>query len=329
MYNQYTDCYKIVEVEVIKALPYWGRDILAIEDFSLQQFRKKEYVNSLRPYVKKPGSKPPSMRVENGDAIYKIDLRERSIPFVGSFKTEDNFVRVYDFTLILKVSDPEICARRYSVGKDPVFLAIDSIRKALKKYGKKHEHDQLTKLGKPSLDWNKGLVNETGIQILEITKWILHEDRKRLETAKIEQVTAKKVLKLQREVETGLIRERSERERDALQHMYLLHRQLSSTAAVELKAILQERIRDAFESGQSIDKVAKDTLDLLNALYKGIEDFSFAKGIKNNQNGAFPGENGTSAFKNGDQFEGATTILAGKVTGNADDDMPPIDELKK
>jgi hypothetical protein len=329
MYNQYTDSYKIVEVEVIKALPYWGRDILAIEDFSLQQYRKKEYVNSLPPYVKKPGTKRPSMRVDHGDAIYKIDMRERSIPFVGSFRTKDNFVRVYDFTLILKISDPEICARRYSVGKDPVFLAMNSIRKALKKYGKKHEHDQLTKLGKPSLDWNKGLVNETGIQIQEITKWILHEDRKRLETAKIEQVTAKKVLKLQREVETGLIRERSERERDALQHMYLLHRQLSSTAAVELKAILQERIRDAFESGQPIDKVAKDTLDLLNALYKGIEDFSFAKGIKNNQNGAFPGENGTSAFKNGDQFEGATTILAGKVAGNADDDMPPIDELTK
>ena len=161
MYNQYTDSYKIVEVEVIKALPFWGRDILAKEDFCLQHFRNKEYVNSLLPYEKKTGSKPPSMRVENGDAIYKIDMRERSIPFVGSFKTKDNFVRVYDFTLLLKVSDPEICAKRYSVGKDPVFLAVNSIRKELKKYGKKHKHDQLTKLGKPSLDWNKGLVNET------------------------------------------------------------------------------------------------------------------------------------------------------------------------
>ena len=93
-------------------------------------------------------------------------------PIVGSFKTNDYFVRVYDFTLILKVSDPEICARRYSLGKDPVFLAIDSVRKALVNYGEEHEHDQLTKLGKPSLDWNKGLVNETGIQINEITKWI-------------------------------------------------------------------------------------------------------------------------------------------------------------
>src|SRR5947199_6035377 len=131
MYNQFTDRYRFVEVEVIKAVPFWGRRILAKEGFSQQLFKNKEYDCTLDPHETRSGSKPLSMRVYNGDAIYKIDMRPHSIPFVGSFKTKDNFVRVYDFTLVLVVSNPVKFARGYSVGQDPVFLTIDEIHKAL------------------------------------------------------------------------------------------------------------------------------------------------------------------------------------------------------
>jgi hypothetical protein len=222
-------------------------------------------------------------------------------------------------------------------------LTIDEIHKALVKFGEEHEHDQLTKLKETDLEWNRGLADNSGIMVDAITKWILHEDMKRLETAEIEQETVKEKLRIQRETETDLIRERAERERDALQHMYLLHRQLSSTAAIELRAILQERIRDAFESGQPIDQVAKETLDLLNALFKGIENFSYSNGTSDAKNGASseanganPGMRGTSSGGNGPvpdtgdaSFEEDTTILAGTMKGSADGDMPTITELKR
>jgi hypothetical protein len=351
MYNQFTDRYRFVEVELIKNAPIWGRKILAMEDVSQQIFQYKEYSFSLRPYNVGTESKPLSLRVYNGDTIYKIEMHPHSMPIVDSFKTKDNFVRVYDFTLVLQVSNPVIFAKGYSAGQDPVFLAIDAIQKALLKFGEEHEHDKLSKLEQPALDWNNGLAEATGVRVQKITKWILHEDVKRLKTAEIEQDTDKIKLLIQREAETRLLRERSEaetkmlkersdRERAALQHMYLLHHQLSTTAANELKVILQERIRDAFESGEKIDKVAKETMDLLNALYKGIENFSYSKGAFNAMNGASSAANGTSTGTQGGSskedvtarstsFENDTGLGGDTMEDSAINIMPDINELMK
>jgi hypothetical protein len=342
MYNQFTDRYRFVEVEVIRAVPFWGIKILAKEGFSQQLFQKKEYVCTLDPYEARSGSKPLSMRVYNGDAIYKINMRPQPIPWTGSFKTKDNFVRIYNFTLILKVSNPVTFARGYSAGQDPVFLTIDEIHKALVKFGEEHEHDELSKLKETDLEWNRGLAENTGIVVDAITKWILHEDMKRLEIAEIEQDTVKIMLMIEREAETKMLKERAERERAALQHMYQLHQQVSVTATNELKAILQERIRDAFESDQPIVDVAEETLDLLKKLYKGIENFSYPNGIKDSKNGASPGGNGTgkgkgsssntngaTPSKNGGSSEEDTTILATTIPDSTDGDMPIIDDLQK
>ena len=339
MYNQVTDRYRFVEVEVIKAPPLIGRIISAKEDHSKEVFKSKEYVRSLRP--RNPGSKPasgtstnsvsrqPQIRVHNGDAVYQIDLRPRSIRVVDSFKTKDNFVRVYDFTLVLKVSDPMKFAKGYSVGQDPIFLTIDAVQKALKKFGEEHEHDKLTILSEPALDWNKELAADTGVMIQKITNWILHEDPKRLETAEIKQDAEKESLK-----------ENFKRERDALQHMYLLHYDLSNTAAKELKAILQERIRDSFESGQPISDVATETMDLLNALYKGIKDFSFSNGTSGASNGAYSGANGSSMGSQGTSSDGSETVAGQSfeedksVGGDTMEDsaikiMPALSELMR
>lgn len=339
MYNQVTDRYRFVEIEVIKAPPLIGRIISAKEDHSKEVFKSKEYVRSLRP--RNPGSKPasgtgtisvsrqPQIRVHNGDAVYQIDLRPRSIRVVDSFETKDNFVRVYDFTLELKVRDPVKFAKGYSVGQDPVFLAIDAVQKALKKFGEEHEHDKLTILSEPAIDWNKELADDTGLMIQKITNWILHEDPKRLERAEIEQDNVNESLK-----------ERFKRERDALQHMYLLHHDLSNTAAKELKTILQERIRDSFESGQPISKVAEETMDLLNALYKGIKDFSYSNGTSGASNGASPGANHTSTNSQGtssgehetgadEAFEEDKSVGGDTMEDSAIKIMPALSELMR
>jgi hypothetical protein len=262
---------------------------------------------------------------------------------VWIFWGHSNFVLTYNFTLILTVSNPVIFARGYSVGQDPVLLAIEAIHKALVKYSEEHEHDKLSKLGQPASDWNVELADETGLQVQQIKKWILHEDVKRLETAEIEQDTVKTKLLVQREAETRILKERAEMESAALRHMYQLHNQLSTTAANELKVILQERIRDSFESNEPIERVAEETLNLLNTLYKGIENFSYLNGNKDAKKGSSTGTNGTSQGKqgtstggngtvpgtNGTSNEEDTTILVGTMIGSEDDDMPPIAVLKR
>ena len=119
--------------------------------------------------------------------------------------------------------------------------------------------------------------------------------------------------------------------------MYQLHDQLSTTAANELKVILQERIRDAFESGETIDKVAKETMDLLNALYKGIENFSYSNGAFDAKNGASSGANGTSlgasSKANGTSpdtsFEKDTSVGGDTMKDSAINIMPAINELMR
>jgi hypothetical protein len=340
MYNQFTDRFRFVDLEVIKSAPFWGRKILAKEGYSQQLFRNKEYDCTLRPYDEKTETKPLSVRVYNGDAIYKIDIRPHAIPFVGSFKTKDNFVRTYDFTLVLIVINPVIFAKGYSVGQDPVFLAVDSIHKALVKFGEEHEHDKLSKLVQPALDWNTFLAEDTGVRVDKITKWILHEDIKKLKRAEIEQDTDRIKLLVQREADTQLLRERSDRKRAALEHIYQLHELLSDSAANELKAILQERIRDAFESGETIDKVAKETIDLLNTLYKGIENFSYLNGAHEVKNGASSGTNGgsTRTQASSSKGEGSAPNMSFEMDTDAEGDtmkdpainiMPAIHELRR
>ncbi len=313
MYNQVTDRYQFVEVKVITAPPVLGRMISSVEGYSLQLFRSKEHVHSLHPHnlqsgpISKTGpksvQKPEQMRVYNGDVIYKIDVRPHSIPIVGSFKTKDNYVPIYDITLDLVVNDPVLFAKGYSLGKDPVHLAIERFKTAFLDYAAKTEHDKLNVLRPPDIAWNEGLSNHTGMMIHQISQWRLREDPKRLETAEIEQDAVKNTL---------LVRTKAETKK--LELMYQLHSQLSNTAAQELKAILQERIRDAFESGKPVSKVAEETLKLLNALFEGIEDFTFSNGSSTSANGTSPDAHTISSDED-------TTIEDGPTTGPVN--VPP------
>ena len=195
MYNQVTDRYKFVEGAVIKAPPVLGRMISSVEDYSLELFRSKEYLRSLRPYNLQSGPvsrtrprsvrKPEQMRVYNGDVIYKIDMRPHSIPIVGSFKTKDNYVRIYDITLDLVVSDPVLFAKGYSLGKDPVHLAIEIFKTAFLRYVAKTEHDKLKVLRQPDTEWNDRLSQDIGMKIAQISQSTIRDVPEREELSNI------------------------------------------------------------------------------------------------------------------------------------------------
>jgi hypothetical protein len=94
-----------------------------------------------------------------------------------------------------------------------------------------------------------------------------------------------------------------EREEDARQHMFDLHYQLRVAAAQELKEILRERIRDAYDRGKPIDDVADESMKLLNAFHDSLRrGYVFSTLL-----------NGSSASVNGTSLD-ANTISSDKDT---------------
>jgi two-component SAPR family response regulator len=102
-----------------------------------------------------------------------------------------------------------------------------------------------------------------------------------------------------------------EREEDARQHMFDLHYQLRVAAAQELKEILRERIRDAYDRGKSIDGVAEESLKLLTAFHESLHrGYVFST----SSNGSSTSANGTSPDAHTISSDEDTTIEDGPTT---------------
>jgi hypothetical protein len=119
-----------------------------------------------------------------------------------------------------------------------------------------------------------------------------HERRELERQSEFERMEEERQLKY----EIGKLERQSEFEREekARQHMFDLHYQLRVAAAQELKEILRERIRDAYDRGRPIDDVAEESLKLLNAFHdslrRGYVFSTFSNGQSGNTNDASPEE---------------------------------------
>src|SRR6266851_4444472 len=264
------------------------------------------------------------MKVNHGDIIYRVNILPHSVPIVGSFTALDNFVRIYDVTLDLVVSDPVLFVQGYRLGKDPVKLAIEVFTSAFQKYAAKTEHDKLKILRPPDDTWKNSLSADTGMKVAQISQSTFRDDPVRLQMAAMQQDAGKDQLAIsikaenqrlednfqrirdsnrrfheRRELETQRKFEREEEERqhvyereeDARQHMFDLHYQLRVAAAQELKEILRERIRDTYDRGKPIDEVAEESLKLLTAFNESLHrGYVFST----SSNGSSISANGTS-----------------------------------
>ena len=316
MYNQVTDQYRLVQIEIVKALPVFGRRITAMNGYSLEIFRGQVHLGSVRTHVSEPvsntGRESVKMRVNNGDVIYKINTMALPVPVIGSLMTKDKYVRIYDITVDLVVSNPILFVDGYRLGRDPVKLAIEKIKTSLQDYGSQTEYDKLVRFKQPQDVWNNKLLMDTGIRVSQINWWALREDPQRDDAATIQREAENKKKSITTQGEIQKLEDKLERERDALkreyerreqrkqnefeheeemlQHMHDLHYRLRETAAQELTDILRERIRETFEGGRSISEVAKDSLKLLDAFHESLHrgsvvDATLSNGSNTNTNG--------------------------------------------
>ena len=117
-----------------------------------------------------------------------------------------------------------------------------------------------------------------------------HERRELERQSEFERMEEERQLKY----EIGKLERQSEFEREekARQHMFDLHYQLRVAAAQELKEILRERIRDAYDRGRPIDDVAEESLKLLNVFHdsfrRGYVFSTLSHGSSENVHGTSP-----------------------------------------
>ncbi len=297
MYNPVTDRFRLVQTEIVKAVPMFGRTLSAVDGYSLEVFRGEIPRGSVRSSSNGSESNTEresvKMKVYHGDVIYKVNIVPQPIPVVGSLTTKDNYIRSYDITIDLVVSDPVLFVRRYRLGRDPVKSAIGTVKDSLQDYASRTEHDKLDSLKRLGDAWNNTLSAETGVMVTQISQWKLWKDPIRAEAFRIQQEAENKRESITIQAEIQKLEDRFERERDVLKsehargehrkqkefereeetqrHMHELHMTLRAMAAEEVTAILRERIRDTFETGKQVDEVAEDSLKLLNAFHEGLQ----------------------------------------------------------
>lgn len=286
MYNQVTDRFRLVQTEFVKAVPAFGRTITAIENYSLEVFRGEFHRGSVRMhragFVNNTEQEYVKMKVYNGDTVFWVDLVSHPVSISGHLTTKDKYIRVYDITFDLVVSNPSLFVQGYRLGKDPVHIAIEKFKSSLQGYASRIEHDKLVPIKQPSNEWNNRLRADTGIKLLQISHWSLRDDPKRKEIDTVVQEAERNKVSVTKQAEIQKLKERLERERDAekkvfqreedtLDHMHKLHLRLRETAAQELTEILRERIRYTFERGTPIDEVAEDSMKLLNAFHESLQ----------------------------------------------------------
>ncbi len=285
MFNQVTDRFRLVQMELVKAVPVFGRTVAAIENYSLEVFRGEFHFGSVRIHksgiVSNEEREYAKMKVYNGDVIYRVSLVSQPLSISGHITTEDKYVRIYDITFDSVVSDSVAFVRGYRQGRDPVNITIGMFKTSLQKYASLSEHDKLIPLKRVNDEWNNRLYANTGMKVTQISQWSFRDDPKRAEMFSILQEAEKDKVSVTTQAEIQKLRDRLERERDAeqrafereqemLQHMHDLHSRLRETAAREVTDILQERIRDTFERGASINEVAEDSMKLLNAFHESL-----------------------------------------------------------
>ncbi len=315
MYNQVTDRFRLVQTEFVKAVPVFGRTIAAIENYSLEVFRGGDCLGSVRmsgpEFVNYTGQESVKMKVYNGDIIYRVSLVSQPVSISGSFTTKDKYVRIYDITIDLVVSAPDLFVRGYCLGKDPVNFAIEKFKSSLQAYASRAEHDKVVAIKRLPDAWNNRLCEDTGMKVLQISEWNLRDDPKRVEMFTIVQEAEKNKVSMTKQAEMQRLKERLGRERDAeqrafereeetLEHMHKLHLRLRETAAQEVTEILRDRIRNTFERGTPIDEVAEDSMKLLNAFHESLQrgsivDSTLSSGSSASAIGASSAEEGTTA----------------------------------
>jgi hypothetical protein len=314
MHNQVTDRFKLVHMELVKALPAFGRTITAIENYSLEVFRGEFHRGSVRMLeaglVDVVGQEYAKMKVYNGEIIFWVSLVSQPVSVSGHFTTKDKYVRVYDVTIDVVVSDPVLFIQGYRLGKDPISHVMNYCKSSLQDYASRTQHDKLARIEKLNNEWNNKLCERTGIRALKISHWSLRDDPKRKEIDAVMQEAERNKVSMMKQAEIQKLKEELERERDAekkafereqktLDHMHTLHLGLRETAAQELTDILRERIRYAFERNTPIDEVAEDSMKLLNAFHESLHrgsviDSTLSSGDSTSSDGTFSGKDITS-----------------------------------
>lgn len=301
MNNQVTNQVRLVEEIVFKTLPFLSHTLPNLQNVSQEIFRDGKYIGTVSPYNQGSSSR----KVCNGDIIYRVKLLPQIYSFAGTLTTRDNYMPTYDMALELQVNNSHIFIQYYLQQNDPVNSVITQLKELFQQHVAQLEHDKIINPELLLERWNNSFSN-LGVKITQICKFTLRDDPKRTKELVLSQDTEMKkaLIKAQAEIQfledqqTRQLKaeqkefERQEkwkqesfnREEEIRQQIHELHKDLRKIAAEELKMILCDRIREAYDRNEEISEVAEESMKLLNAFNESLQQGAIGNATSLNNN---------------------------------------------
>lgn len=288
MHNQATNQLRLVEEIVFKTLPFLPHTLPNLQNVSQEIFRDGKYIGTVSPYNQGSSSR----KVRNGDVIYRVKLLPQIYSIAGTLTTRDNYMPTYNMTLELQVNDPRIFVQNYLQQNDPVNLVITQLKDLFQQHAAQLEHDKIRNL-ELLLQRCNNTFSDLGVKIIQIYKFTLRNDPKRTEELALSQDTEMKKALIEAKAEIQLLddqlirklkaeqkeferqekrkQESFNREEETSKQIHELHKELRKMAAEELKMILRDRIREAYDRDEEISEVAEESIKLLNAFHESLQ----------------------------------------------------------
>lgn len=296
MYNTQTDGLGLIESILVDKetfleklpLPLFERTLVPLPGKQQEVFRGGVPTSSVLP-LNTPtpqGYTEGSTKVRKGDIIYRISVRPKLHPIVGTILTRDRYQRLYEINITWQASNPLQCAYMYHRGEDPTRKAMVHFKATFQKYASEFDHNKLDTVQFPFEQWAESLRELYGITAL-CTKPVFRFDDKKTREDKVHQDARFRIFAIEEEEKVkGLeedIRMRQERlqkefmrdekrkeneftrEEKLKSHINEARIKLLDQSIDELVRINKERLNDAADSNGSFKSILEDSLRLLLA----------------------------------------------------------------
>lgn len=280
--NILTNQLNFVSQEEKKGIPFIERALIPQPGYHQVVYRKGVYTGRLQAGT----TANHGVKAQRGDDIFSVTDTPQPYALVGTIRTKDKFRRIYEIPLDVQVADPRRVVEVYVRQHDPAKLAIDAFKEKFEYYASRYTHAQLLVLhqGLPLKEWNISIIAMTGFAIQQSGKALFREDPDFTELATIEQATEKQRREIQAKYEIEAIEKEFQRTQENIQndhrrrekekqndfqrqentkeHINQICKQFRDVAVKELTAVLQERIREGFDSGRPISEIGGEYLSL-------------------------------------------------------------------
>lgn len=219
------------------------------------------------------------IKVRTGDIAVLIYQFPRLYSLTGTVSTKDNYKRIYDVPLELRVRGLIATATEYFQEKDPADQAIRHVKERFERDAYRYNHDdfQRMSIGWSFERWSEEIIKETGIIIKQSSKAMFRQDPRHTELNRLRAESILKeeqekrrhqqeILQKQHTFEMERLANAFQREEGIKDEIHKFRTDLLATTKKELNEFFIERAKESFEKGNSSSEIMTELLTMLHTI---------------------------------------------------------------